>query len=166
MGWAFSQTGTFSQTQMVKNLPTLQEIQVQSLGQEDPLEKGMATHSSILTWRIPRTEEPGGLQSIVSQRVRHDRVTNMFTFTVKGALLQMPSHKPKFSLAWTENDYFHLNLAWHQHFLLLWFWDHCFLCQFLIIHLEAWDNSKCPTSQRNSRAWESNSVSIRQQHPV
>ena len=84
---------------MVKNLPTLQEIQVQSLGQEDPLEKGMATHSSILTWRIPRTEEPGGLQSIVSQRVRHDRVTNMFTFTVKGALLQMPSHKPKFSLA-------------------------------------------------------------------
>ena len=46
-------------TQMVKNLPTIQETQVWSLGQEDPLEKGMATHSSILTWRIPRTEEPG-----------------------------------------------------------------------------------------------------------
>ena len=147
MGWAFSQAGTFSQTQMVKNLPTLQEIRVQSLGQEDPLEKGMATHSSILTWRIPWTEEPGGLQSMASQRVRYDRVTNMFTSTVKGALLQMPSHKPKFSLAWKENDYFHLNLAWHQHFLLLWFWDCCFLCQFLIIHLESWDNSKCPIAK-------------------
>ena len=46
-------------TQMVKNLPAIQETQVWSLGQEGPLEKGMATHSSILTWRIPRTEEPG-----------------------------------------------------------------------------------------------------------
>ena len=45
----------------IKNPPAMQEIQVQSLGQEDPLEKGMATHSRILTWRIPRTEEPGGL---------------------------------------------------------------------------------------------------------
>ena len=48
------------------------ETGVQSLGQEDPLEEGMATHSSILTWRIPRTEEPGTLQSIGLQRVRHD----------------------------------------------------------------------------------------------
>ena len=48
------------------------EIQDQSLGQEDPLEEGMATHSSILAWRIPRTEEPGGLQPIVSQRIRHE----------------------------------------------------------------------------------------------
>ena len=46
---------------MVKNLPAMQETQVRSLGQEDPLEKGMATHSSILAWRIPWTEEPGGL---------------------------------------------------------------------------------------------------------
>ena len=59
-------------TQMVKNLPARQETQVQSLGWEDPLEKGMATHSSILAWRIPRTEEPGGLQSMELQRVRHD----------------------------------------------------------------------------------------------
>ena len=51
-------------TQMVKNLPAIEEIQIQSLGQEDPLEKGMATHSSILAWRIPRTEEPGRLQSM------------------------------------------------------------------------------------------------------
>ena len=50
--------------QMVKNLPVMQETRVQSLGQEDPLEKGVATHSSTLAWRIPRTEEPGGLQSI------------------------------------------------------------------------------------------------------
>ena len=60
---------------MVKSLlamQAIQETQVQSLGQEDPLEKGMATHSSILAWRIPRTEEPGGLQSRGLQRVGHD----------------------------------------------------------------------------------------------
>ena len=56
---------------MVKNLPAMQETQVRSLGWGDPLEKGMATHSSILAWTIPRTEEPGGLQSMESQRVRH-----------------------------------------------------------------------------------------------
>ena len=61
--------------QQVKNLPVMQEtqeMQVLSLGQEDPLEEEMATHSSILAWRIPRTEEPGRLQSMGSQRVRHD----------------------------------------------------------------------------------------------
>ena len=57
--------------QMGKNLPTRRETQVGSLGQEDPLEKEMAKHSSILAWRIPRTEEPGGLQSMRSQRVGH-----------------------------------------------------------------------------------------------
>ena len=57
---------------MVKNLPAVQETRVQSLGWEDPLEKEMATHSSILAWRIPWTEEPGWLQSMGSQRVRHD----------------------------------------------------------------------------------------------
>ena len=55
--------------QKVKNLPAMQETWVQSLGQEDPLEKGMATHSSILAWRIPWTEEPGRLQSVGLQRV-------------------------------------------------------------------------------------------------
>ena len=59
-------------TQTVKNPPAMWEIWVQSLGWEDPLEKGMATHSSILAWRIPWTEEPGRLQSMGSQRVRHD----------------------------------------------------------------------------------------------
>ena len=60
---------------MVKNLPAVQEMQIQSLetlGREDPLEKEMATHSSILDWKIPWTEEPGRLQSIVLHRVRHN----------------------------------------------------------------------------------------------
>ena len=56
----------------VKNLPAMQETRVQSLGWEDPLEDGMTTHSGILAWRIPWTEEPGGLWAIESQRVRHD----------------------------------------------------------------------------------------------
>ena len=60
---------------MVKRLSTMRETWVQSLGQQDSLEKGMATHSSILVWRIPRTEEPGGLQSMGSQRIGHDCVT-------------------------------------------------------------------------------------------
>ena len=67
-------------SQMVKSLPEMQETQVWSLGQEDPLEKGMATHCSILAWRVPWTEEPGGLQSVRSQRVRHNWATNNFTF--------------------------------------------------------------------------------------
>ena len=58
--------------QMVENLPAMQETQVRSLGQEDPLKKGMATHPSILDWRIPWTEEPGRLQSTGSQRLRHN----------------------------------------------------------------------------------------------
>ena len=62
----------FLVTQSVKNLPAMQETWVHSLGQEDPLEKEMAAHSSILAWRIPWTEEPGGLKSMVSQRIRHD----------------------------------------------------------------------------------------------
>jgi len=57
---------------MVKNLPTVQETWVQSLGQEDPLEEEVATHSSILAWKIPQSEEPGGLQSMESHKVRHN----------------------------------------------------------------------------------------------
>ena len=58
--------------QQVKNPPAMQEIRVRSSGWEDPLEKGMATHSSIRAWRIPWTEDPDGPQSMGSQRVRHD----------------------------------------------------------------------------------------------
>ena len=64
--------------QTVKNLPAMQETRVRSLNQEDPLEKRMATYSSILAWRIPWTEVPGGLQSRGSQGVRHE-LTNTFT---------------------------------------------------------------------------------------
>ena len=66
--------------QRVKNPPAMQETQVQSLGQEDPLEKGTATYSSIFAWRIPWTEEPGRLQSMGLQRVGHDWATNTWTF--------------------------------------------------------------------------------------
>ena len=62
--------------QLVKNLPAMQESQVQSLGEEDPLLKEMATHSSILAWKIPWTEEPSRLQFMGSQRVGHDLVLN------------------------------------------------------------------------------------------
>ena len=65
--------------QTVKNPPAMWDTQVRYLGQEDPLEKGMATHSSILAWKMPWTEEPGGPQRIGSQRVRHDSASNTFT---------------------------------------------------------------------------------------
>ena len=58
--------------QTIKNLPKMWETQVQSLGWEDPMEKGMATYSSILAWKVPQTEDLGGLQPMGSQRVRHD----------------------------------------------------------------------------------------------
>ena len=67
--------GASLEAQVVKDLPAMQETQIQSLSWEDPLEEGMATHSSILAWRIPWSEEPGTLQSIGSQRVGHDLVT-------------------------------------------------------------------------------------------
>ena len=65
--------------QTVKNLPAMQKSRVRSLGGEDPPEKEMATHSSILAWRIPWTGEPGGLQSRGSQKVRHDWATNTYS---------------------------------------------------------------------------------------
>ena len=70
--------------QMLRNLPAVQEAQVQSLGQEDPLEKRMATRSTILSWRIPWIEEPGSLQFVQFmglQRVGHNRVTNTHIHT-------------------------------------------------------------------------------------
>ena len=70
-----STQGSLGSTQ-VKNLPAMRETRDPSLGREDPLEKGMATHSSILAWRSPWTEEPGGLQTTRPQRVRHDWATN------------------------------------------------------------------------------------------
>ena len=73
-----SQGKGFPGAPTVENPPAMPETQAQSRSQEDPLEKGMATHSSILTWRIPWTEEPGGLQSTGSQRAAHNRATHTF----------------------------------------------------------------------------------------
>ena len=70
-------------TQRLKCLPGMQETWVRSLGQEDPLKKEIAIHSSTLAWRIPWTEEPGGLQSMGSQRVGHDRVTSLSLYLLK-----------------------------------------------------------------------------------
>ena len=71
--------------QTVKRLPAMQETWVQSLGQEDPLEKEMATHSSTRAWKIPLMEEPGGLQSMGLQRVGHDSVTSLsLSYELKG----------------------------------------------------------------------------------
>ena len=68
----FASPYAFLVAQTVKNLPAVQETQVPSLGGEDPLEKGKATHSSVLAWKIPWTEEPSELQAMVLRRVRHD----------------------------------------------------------------------------------------------
>ena len=80
-------------TQTVKNLPAIQESQVQSLGPENPLEKGMAPHSSILAWRITWTEEPDGLQSRGWQRVRYDRATNTTATTFHQIFQTSPKEK-------------------------------------------------------------------------
>ena len=74
--------------QRVKNPPAVQETWLWSLSWEDPLEKGMATHSSILTWRIPWSEEPGGLQSVGFERVGHNWVPNTHTHTHR--MIQIP----------------------------------------------------------------------------
>ena len=76
-----SNIGASLVAQTVKNWSAMQETWVQSLSQEDPLEKGMATHSRILAWRIPWIEKPGGLKSMESQRNRHDG-TNTFTLSL------------------------------------------------------------------------------------
>ena len=81
--WVTNTHFTSLVNQMVKNLPEMQETCIRFLGQEDPLEKGMVTHSSILAWRIPQMEEPGGLQSMGSPRVGHDWVIEQELFSVQ-----------------------------------------------------------------------------------
>ena len=71
---------------MVKNLPAMREIQVPSMGREDPLEKGMATHTSILAWETPWTEEPGGLQSMGLQKVGHNLAVKQQEQSIKDCL--------------------------------------------------------------------------------
>ena len=119
----------FLVAQMVKNLPAIWETWVQSLGRENLLEKRVATYSSILAWRTPWTEEPDSLQSIVSQRVRHNWVINTFTFSlVWGALdkemdcflettpICLPEGKGINSLS-SIGSFF---LSHHQTFIYLW----------------------------------------------
>ena len=77
VGYRLKQNKRDGVAQRLKNLPAMQETWVQSLGQEEPLEKEMATHCNILAWKVPWTEEPGGLQSTGSQRVGHDWVTQL-----------------------------------------------------------------------------------------
>ena len=74
---------------MVKSLPAMQETRVRYLGQEDPPEKEMATHSSVPAWKIPWAEEPGGLQFMQLQRVGHDWATFNFTFNLMKAVLPL-----------------------------------------------------------------------------
>ena len=78
---------------LVKNLPTMQETWVRSLGQEDPLEKEMATNSSILAWKIPWTEEPGGIQSMGSPRVRYNLATKLPLHWLTTYFLQISPNK-------------------------------------------------------------------------
>ena len=86
--------------QTVKNPPAVQKASVRSLGWEDPLKEGMATHSSILAWRIPGTEEPGGLQSVGPQRVGHDWATKRRTEQEKRRIKSPPGEN-QFSLTCT-----------------------------------------------------------------
>ena len=83
---------------MVKNLPAKEEMRVRPLGWEDPLEEEMATHSSYLTWRIPWIEEPGGLQSVGSQRVRHNLAGQQQIPTVPFSLIHDFIHSISFNL--------------------------------------------------------------------
>ena len=92
--------------QMVKNLLVMQEIRIRFLGQEDPLEKRMATHSSTLAWRIPWTKETGGLQSTVLQRIRHDWVTTTMAESIeelKSFLMKVKEESEKSGLKHSEN---------------------------------------------------------------
>ena len=84
--------------QMVKNPPAMQETWVQSLDWKDSLEKGMVSHSSSLAWRIPWREEPGELQSMGSQRIRHDCKINTFTFLLEYSLSKIGYHCEKYGL--------------------------------------------------------------------
>ena len=96
----------FPVAQMVKRLPTMQETQVQSLGWDDFLEKEMATHSSILAWKIPWREDPGGLQSIRSQRVGHNWATKHSTACLCWILVPQAGIEltPSAVKAWTARE--------------------------------------------------------------
>ena len=95
--------------QLVKNLPAMQETRVRSWGLEDPLEKEIASHSSILAWKISWTEEPGGLQSMGSQKVGHDWATNIYSLT-------------RICAIFVNKSYFYQHFNNHQGLLLFSLW--------------------------------------------
>ena len=109
---------------MVKNLPVMQETQVQSLGQEGLLEKEMTTHSSILAWKIPWMEKPGGLQSKGSQRVGHDWVTSLhFTWNVPLVSLIFLKRSLVFSILLFSSFSLHWSLRKSFWFLVAILWN-------------------------------------------
>ena len=130
--------------EMVKNLPALQKTRVWSLGQEDPLEKGMATHSSILAWRIPWTEEPGGVQSMSMPRVGHNWATNTFnvwfnimdTFLVPAAykLMHMDFYYLNNRNPCASNKSIFVPLTWEPHLVSH---KYCKPCPLWINHMNA-----------------------------
>ena len=140
--------GTSLVAQSVKNLPTMQGSEVQSPGWEDSLKKVMATHSSILAWKTPRTKEPGGLQSEESQRVRHDWTTNTLIISgfskIVGMENRLCSAKEKCKLKkWSQLwrifsislpfEIFHIHCVNHwRHHLSLKIHTSCFLCVIFI----------------------------------
>ena len=95
--------------QMVKNLPAMRETWVQSLSQEDPLEKGMATHSSILAWRIPWVEEPGRLQSMGKESDMTERLTHTHTHTHTQGLFEASQSELEVKRASLEFDLSYVN---------------------------------------------------------
>ena len=101
------QSGAFLKTLPVKNLFAIRNCRIyRFLGREDPLEEGMATHSSVLAWRIPWTEEPGGLQSMESQSLRHDWVTNTHTHAPGYPYILMEKESSIFlSLYWSSSPH-------------------------------------------------------------
>ena len=118
--------------QTVKNLHAKQEMQAQYLGREDPLEEGMATHSSILAWRIPWTEEPGGLQSVGWQRVGHKWMTNTFTLRVESLFFKAIWLSCKRALLAFKARYAGPSSSWcraHGPGSVMWGWDPLLLRQ-------------------------------------
>ena len=116
--------------QTVKNLPAVQETWVRSLGWEDPLEKEMETHSSILAWKISWTEEPGGLQSMGPQRVRHNWATNTQVYPSPPKVSLCPSiiltswssfcHCPTVGNHWSAFHHYLLDInIYIMHFLII-----------------------------------------------
>ena len=137
----------FLVAQMIKNQPSMQETQVWSQDQEDSLEKGLATHSCILAWRIPWTEGPDGLQILGSQRVGHDWVTNNFTF------FHVYTHTHAYTYFCLSNIVIFLSLRKHS-FPIIYSLGWCYKCIFICcVHTLASTGGLRP---KNAQFFESN----------